>query len=111
MSKVIVRTFCPTSVGVIIDGEQAQLFGGKDAPTRALAWAKKRSDHAEQETKVAMCEGGSIYHITNAGDDSEPEKLCGESLVRLVDDLGRHVILTAEEFDVLALDWLAQRLK
>lgn len=55
------------------------------------------------------CSAQLTCHITDGGDQSEPEALCNNSLIRLTDDLNRQVILTAEELDSLARQWLALR--
>lgn len=58
-----------------------------------------------------LCEPGihTIARITNCGDDSEPAKLVGESLIQITDDGKKEFVLLASELDEIAKDWLEFR--
>lgn len=55
-------------------------------------------------------DGQSVYRITNDGDDSEPEKLCKSSLIRVQGaEIKSEVVFTGLEMDDLAKRWLKLR--
>lgn len=69
-----------------------------------------KSQYAEE--LLFQVEAHSVHRITNDGDNSEPEKLCGTSLIRLCDDdvtKPREFVLLAMELDELAKKWLKLR--
>lgn len=50
----------------------------------------------------------TVAHITDACDNTEPENLCGNSLVQ-IESADSKVVLTAEEMDDLANQWFKLR--
>jgi hypothetical protein len=51
----------------------------------------------------------TVFWITDDGDNSEPETLEDGSLIRIVDDMSREVVMTARELDALTSKWLLQK--
>lgn len=71
---------------------------------------KSKSNYAEKF--LFRTNGQLVSWITNDGDGTEPSTLCGESLIVLRDDAKtkpREIVLTGEEADDLAQQWLALR--
>lgn len=64
-----------------------------------------------KEAKLFVTDDHIVSHILDDGDNSEPPHLCRHSLIRLHDDFSRkEIILTGEELDDLAIQWLRLRL-
>jgi hypothetical protein len=114
---ITIRRLNKNTVVVLKDiSKQIELFTGKDAEAKAKAYAIKRNHGnlgIDWDKVLFVTEGGPVVcHITDAGDNTEPPKLCKYSILRIADSRGEVTLLACELTD-LVRQWLkiARRLK
>ena len=110
---ITIRQLNKNTVVVLKDiGKEIERFTGKNAAITAREYARSLNPSIDWDKVLFVTEGPVVCHITDAGDHTEPPKLCRHSILRICDEGGEVVLLAAELTD-LSRKWLriAKRLK